>query len=81
MGKCLFLYFSIIKIKNKIKYCYCYCYIGFRERALVNLKYFSYSFMDTDNSQLVDLLQEIRPQLPLEIQPKIDDLIFYYQKK
>jgi hypothetical protein len=37
--------------------------------------------MDTDNSQLVDLLQEIRPQLPLEIQPKIDDLIVYYQKK
>ena len=37
--------------------------------------------MDTDNPQLVTFLQGIRPQLPLEIQPKIDDLIVYYQKK
>lgn len=37
--------------------------------------------MDTDNPQLVTFLQGIRPQLPLEIQPKIDDLVVYYQKK
>lgn len=37
--------------------------------------------MDIDNPQLVAFLQGIRSQVPQEIQPKIDDLIVYYQKK
>ena len=37
--------------------------------------------MDIDNPQLVNFLQGIRPQIPQEIQPKIDDLTNYYQKK
>lgn len=37
--------------------------------------------METDNSQLVTFLQGIRSQFPAEIQPKIDDLAVYYQKK
>lgn len=39
------------------------------------------SLMDIDNPQLVNFLQGIRSQLPQEIQPKIDDLIVYYQNK
>lgn len=63
-----------------------------REESIKNLKclkwpkadppcFRSLHIMDTDNPQLVTFLQGIRPQLPLEIQPKIDDLVVYYQKK
>lgn len=37
--------------------------------------------METDNPQLISFLQEIRPKITIEFQPKIDDLIIYYQKK
>ena len=37
--------------------------------------------METDNPQLVSFLQEIRQKVSIEFQPKVDDLINYYQKK
>ena len=57
---------------------YLYSYIAL---VLVCLVLYVLSAMETDNPQLISFLNGIRPNVSIEFQPKIDDLINYYQKK